>query len=167
MQKPLSIQCYCDADSAFDPDERRSTSGICVFLGPTLSLWWSKKQTVVARRSTTEADYRSLAAAAAEILWLQTLLSELQVPSTVSSIFYDNLSKEALSHNPVLHPCTKHMDLDLFFVHEKVLKKSLVVQHLPAQFQIADNLTKALSPTHFVGLKSKLNICDQASLIPP
>lgn len=86
---PLSIQCYCDVDWASDLDDRRSTSGACVFLGPNLVSWWSEKQTMVARPST-KAEYRSLAAATAEILWLKTLLSELKVLTAIPFILFDN-----------------------------------------------------------------------------
>ena len=42
--KPLWITTMCDADWAFDVDNRRSTSGSGVFLGPNLISWWSRKQ---------------------------------------------------------------------------------------------------------------------------
>jgi hypothetical protein len=85
---------------------------------------------------------RSLAQVSAEILWLQSLLKELKILIKVPHIFCDNLSVVSLAHNPVLHSRTKHMELDIiFFVREKVINKSLVVTHVPAQDQWADILT--------------------------
>lgn len=73
-------------------------------------------------RSSTEAEYRSLALATAEVTRIQTLLSELQVRHTTPVVFCDNMSTVALAHNPVLHSRTKQMEQDLFFVREKVMK---------------------------------------------
>jgi hypothetical protein len=161
--EPLAITGFCDADWASDPDDRRSTSGACIFLGPNLVSWWAKKQTLVAR-SSAEAEYRSLAQASAEIIWIQSLLKELQVKSKVPQIFCDNLSAVSLAHNPVLHSRTKHMELDIFFVREKVIKKELVVSHVPAQDQWADVLTKPLSTARFIYLRDKLRVCDTLGL---
>jgi hypothetical protein len=82
---PLSILAYCDADWGSDPDDCRSTSGACVFLDPDLISWWAKKQPVIAR-SSTEAEYRSLALAKSELLWVQSLLSELGVSFTTPKV---------------------------------------------------------------------------------
>ncbi|CAI8618063.1 unnamed protein product [Vicia faba] len=101
------------------------------FLGPNVVSWWSKKQQLVARPSA-EAKYRSMAQLAAELIWIQYLLKELHCPSEVPKILCDNLSIITLAHNPVLHNRTKHMELYIFFVREKVLSKSLIVAHVPA-----------------------------------
>lgn len=58
--RSLDLHGYCDADWGSDPDDRRSISGFCWYFGSSPISWSSKKQPVVSR-SSTEAEYRSLA----------------------------------------------------------------------------------------------------------
>lgn len=76
---PLCIKAFCDADWASDIDERRSTSGAYIYLGPNLISWWSKKKTLVAK-STAEAEYRSLALAAAEVFGFNLYYMNFKCP---------------------------------------------------------------------------------------
>ena len=94
---------------------------------------------------------------------IRSLLSELHIPHHSPVIFCDNLSTVALAHNPVMHSETKHMELDLFFVREKVLEKQLQVVHVPAIDQKADILTKALTPCNFTTYRSKLRLAEKFS----
>ena len=66
----LEMVAYSDADWAGCPDTRRSTSGYCVYLGPSLVSWSSKQQPTVSR-SSAEAEYRAVANAVAECTWLR------------------------------------------------------------------------------------------------
>ena len=47
----LAFQGYIDADWPSCPNDRRSTSGYCVYLGSSLVTWSSSKQLVVSRSS--------------------------------------------------------------------------------------------------------------------
>ena len=72
----LQLRAFCDADWAGCPSDRRSTHGFYVFLGANPISWCSRKQTVVAR-SSTEAEYMSLANTATKLCWVQSLIKEL------------------------------------------------------------------------------------------
>ena len=117
-------------------------------------------------RSSTKAEYRSLAPPSVEVAWIQTLLFELQVRHTAPVVFCDNMITVALAHHPVLHSRTKHMELELFFVREKVMEKSLQVIHVPAIDQYVDILTKSLSPSNFTIFKDKLRVVDKTLVNP-
>uniref|UniRef100_A0A2N9JA74 Reverse transcriptase Ty1/copia-type domain-containing protein n=1 Tax=Fagus sylvatica TaxID=28930 RepID=A0A2N9JA74_FAGSY len=104
---PLTLSVYSDADWAGDPDDRRSTSGLLVYLGSNPITWSAKKQATVSR-SSTESEYRALATASAEVCWLRTLLKDLGIYLSQPPILWcDNVSALAIASNPVFHARTK------------------------------------------------------------
>ncbi|TQE01264.1 hypothetical protein C1H46_013171 [Malus baccata] len=145
----LQLQAYSDADWAGDPNDRRSTSGHIVYLGSSPISWASKKQHTVSR-SSTEAEYRALAIAAAELAWVRQVLCDLCVPLFTAPVLYcDNISGIALSSNPVFHSRVKHIEIDYHFVRERVIRGDLHVLHVSSKEQFADILTKGLSAPLF------------------
>ena len=67
-QSSLQLQAYSDATWASYPDDRHSvTSYYCLFLGSSLVVWKTKKQTTVAR-SSVEAALRVLVSTIQEVI---------------------------------------------------------------------------------------------------
>ena len=138
-------------------------------LGNNLVSWSARKQPTVSR-SSTEAEYKAIANATAEVTWIQSLLKELGVVQrTDPTLWCDNLGATFLTANPVFHARTKHIEIDFHFVREKVAAGALQVQFISSADQIADIFTKALPRDAFVRLKYDLNLystrCDQGGLL--
>lgn len=110
----FTFKAYSNADSAGCSDDRRSTSGLCVYFGTSLLSLFVKKQSTVSR-SSTESEYRSLAFAAAELASIHHLLNDLHIFLSQPPLLCDNQSTLSLSltTNPIFHACTKHIEIDL------------------------------------------------------
>ncbi|XP_019057634.1 PREDICTED: uncharacterized protein LOC109116512 [Tarenaya hassleriana] len=157
-QNDLSLTAYSDADWGACPDSRKSVTGFCVFLGNSLVSWKSKKQSTVSR-SSAESEYRALAQTTCELLWISSLLSDIQVPLlNPITLFCDSKSAIHIATNPVYHERTKHIEMDCHFVRDKVKSGFLQLSHVSSSEQIADLLTKPLYIDHFHRLLIKMGI---------
>ncbi|XP_019084381.1 PREDICTED: uncharacterized protein LOC109125982 [Camelina sativa] len=118
--KTTTLTAYTDADWAGCPNTRHSTSGFSVFLGDNLISWSSKRQPTVSR-SSAEAEYYGVANVVAETIWIRNLLLELHcLLNTTTLVYCDNIIAVYFSTNPVQHQRTKHIELDILFVRERV-----------------------------------------------
>lgn len=81
-----NLTSFCDADQAGDTIDRKSTGAYLIYFGPNIISWSCKKQPTIAK-SSTEAEYRTIAATTQELIWVQNLLQELQIPLTAPTIF--------------------------------------------------------------------------------
>ena len=149
---------YSDADWAGDLDTRRSTSGYVFQIGDATINWSSKRQQTVAR-STTEAEYVALSAAAQESIWLRRLLSDLGYGTTgPTTIYEDNNGAIEITKNPKFHNRTKHIDIAYHFARERVASNELEVVYCHTGEMIADVMTKGLGRIQFEKMRDMMGV---------
>lgn len=89
---------------------------VTFFFCQTLISQKSGKQRTIARTST-EAEYKAFADKTTEVIRLQYLLTDLQIPSISTRIIWcDNLGAIYLSTNRIFYACTKYIEVDYHFV---------------------------------------------------
>nr|GEW09295.1 retrovirus-related Pol polyprotein from transposon TNT 1-94 [Tanacetum cinerariifolium] len=91
---------FLDADYAGCKDTFKSTSGGAQFLGEKLVSWSSNQQDCTAL-STAKAEYVSLSACCAQVLWIRTQLTDYGFYFNKIPIYYDSKSAIAISCNPM------------------------------------------------------------------
>ncbi|GJX04226.1 ribonuclease H-like domain-containing protein [Tanacetum coccineum] len=138
----MFLNAYSAADWAKCVVTRKSVTGYCVFLNNSLVSWKSKKQNTLSK-SLTEVEYKALASVTSEVIWILNFLKDLQIENLLPvSLYCDNNSAIKIDANPVFHERTKHLEIYLHFVREKVLEGVVKTVKLDSANQIADILTK-------------------------
>ncbi|GJY54750.1 ribonuclease H-like domain-containing protein [Tanacetum coccineum] len=135
ISSTTQLSAYTDTDRAGCPVTRRFTSGYCVFLGHNI-LSWSTKRQVTLSRSSAEVEYRGVANVVAKTAWIRNLLCELYTPLFTTTLVYcDNVSAVYMSANPLQHQRTKHIEIDIHFVHTNMSNSEPQATIFPQAFQ--------------------------------
>ena len=153
----LDLHVYCDSDWVSYPMTRKSVTGYLVKLGAAPIFWKIKKQPTVSR-SSAEAEYRAMANATNDIVWIRNPLQFLGVCVSPARLYCDNQAALHIANNPVFDERTKHIEVDCHFVRECILSGVITPQYTPTHEQLADIFTKALGHRQYHYLLGNLGV---------
>lgn len=154
----LDLVCFSDADYAGDVDTRKSTSGFVFMFGTGSISWGSNRQKCVAL-SSTESEYIAGSEAVKELVWLQRLLSDMDVTVEKPVLKLDNQGAIKLTKNPEFHKRTKHIEVRYHFIREKFDEGCFRLGYVNTKEQIADIFTKPLSRHKFQYFRKLMGMC--------
>ncbi|GJV81348.1 hypothetical protein Tco_1517218 [Tanacetum coccineum] len=159
--KGISLETivYVNSDHTGDYVDRKSTSGVCTFVGCCLTSWFSKKQTALAI-STTEAEYVSTGKACQQALWMKQALVDYDIKLGDILVLCDNKGAIDLSKNLVLYSRTKHIEIRLHFLCDNVQKRNITIEKVNSEDNIANILTKPLKREPFNLLRLGLGLME-------
>ncbi|GJT17767.1 retrovirus-related pol polyprotein from transposon TNT 1-94 [Tanacetum coccineum] len=145
----FELTTFSDSDHAGCLDSRKSTSGGIQFLGGDKLVSWSSKKQDCTSMSSAEAEYVSLSACCAQVLWLRTQLTDYGFHFDKIPMYCDSKEAIAILCNPVEHSRTKHIDVRYHFIKEQVEKGIVELFFVRTEYQLADLFTKALSEDRY------------------
>ena len=140
------LYLFVDATWADDKEDRKSTSGIlCMLNGGPVS-WKSKKQPIIAQ-SSCESEIIAATAGANEAAFLRDLLEEIGCKQCPTRCYEDNQACRMIIENPgALREKSKHFEIRFLKVTEYAERGIIDVVQTPTKWQLADLLTKRVSP---------------------
>ena len=138
------LYAYSDADYAGDLDTRRSTTGYLLLLNNGPVTWPSRRQHCTTL-STTEDEYVAACKATKEVTWMRNPLEHIGLPRSAPK-------------KPEFHRRTKHIDVQFHIIREKKLDRTIDINYIETEKQLADIVTKPLSKPRFQKLCSAIGV---------
>jgi hypothetical protein len=146
---PSIAHAYAGSDWASCVKTRRSFGGTVIHLTGGTIAYKSKFQPTVAG-SSTEAEFMAAYDTGKMILFISSVLWDLNVPQEAATILYeDNDAATAMGNAQKLMPRTCHMEIKTFSLCEWVDQDSILMERIDTNINLANHLTKGLQRALF------------------
>ena len=166
----LELYCYSDADFAGDYSSGiagKSTTGFVCYLGGKGQTGPISAKSILqstTATSTQHAEYIALFTAVKEVMYLRDVLKEIGLDLSKTIIFEDNEACIVLARNPVHHERTKHYEVKLHYTREMLDAGYILIHYIDTKENVADLLTKPVTPQVLKHLLERLLGPNPASL---
>lgn len=82
-------------------------------------------------KSSSEAEYRAMAAIMCELQWIAYVMQDLSIAfSDPISLYYDSKVTINITANPVFHEQTKHLDIDCHIIINQYKNGFITLHHV-------------------------------------
>ncbi|XP_062080853.1 secreted RxLR effector protein 161-like [Humulus lupulus] len=152
----INLKGFVDSDYAANKDTRKSLTSFYFLLNECCVSWKSQLQPVVAL-STTEAEFMATTEAFKEAVWIKGLLKEIQMFEDKTVIYSDSQSAIYLSKNPVYHERSKHIDIRMFWIRDKIESGEIELEKIASEENPTNAGTKVLTISKFQHCLELLN----------
>ena len=144
MDDPNTLKAMVDSDWAGDTTHRKSVTGLVLKLAGGCILYKTKYQDTVAH-SSTEAEFAAACEAGKSILFVRSILEEINVPQTSATILHiDNNGALLMGNAQQPTRRTKHVDIKKFALLDWVEHDLVLMKRIHTNDNSADGLTKSL-----------------------
>ncbi|GJY91042.1 hypothetical protein Tco_0506238 [Tanacetum coccineum] len=153
----VNVLVYANSDHVSDVVDRKSTSGICTFVGSCLTSWFLKKQRS-RTKSITESDYVAAKRVCQQALWMKQAFVDYNITLNEVPILCDDKYAINLTSSPIDYPRTKHIEIRHHFLKDNVANKHITIEKIPLGENVANILTKPLDKDQFSYLRLGLGL---------
>ncbi|KAL1510242.1 hypothetical protein AB1Y20_006566 [Prymnesium parvum] len=149
IQNQCGLHAFSDASWHKPNSMGYNMYGYAVYLyGGIVSFCW--KQIKVVTLSSAEAEYAAAAHTTREVLFVQNMLSDLNVEiKKPTVIFIDNQAAIKIAENLGVTARNKHFEDSIHFFRHQVDHRRVVPVHISTKLQKADGFTKLLDNSAF------------------
>ena len=153
---PALPTAYTDSDWAGNLKHRKSVTGYVVYMAGGPVLYKSRLQPTVSL-SSTEAEFVAATDTGKSILYLRSILEELDVPvHQATDLYIDNAGARMMGNSLKPTKRTRHLDIKHFALLEWTENDLIMMKPVSTNNNSPDMLTKALGKQLFARHKATL-----------